>query len=185
MPPRNLLAGEYAVLALLRIEPMYGYQMAHYFEDGDLGEVCPIEQSLLYTYLRNVQARGLVAWTEVRAGLRPPRKLFELTPDALTLIDGWLRAPVERMREVRLELLVKLYVLGRTDPAAARELLRRQIDVCEAYQLRVTARAAALSGFSRLVAESKASAAEATAGWLRRYAAELDAANAHARPGAQ
>jgi len=173
VPPRNLLAGEYAVLALLRLEPMYGYQMAHYFEDGDLADVCPIEQSLLYTYLRNVQARGLVAWTEVRAGLRPPRKLFELAPHAVTLIDNWLRTPVERMREVRLELLIKIYVLARSDPGALNQLLRSQVDVCEAYQLRVAARAAALDGFARLVAESKASAAESTAGWLRRYAIEL------------
>lgn len=173
MPPRNLLTGEFAVLSLLRIEPMYGYQMAHYFDEGDLAEVLPIEQSLLYTYLRNVQNRGLVTWSEVRVGLRPPRKLFALTPAARVLIDDWLRMPVERMREVRLELLIKLYVLELTDLPAARELLRRQVDVCEAYQLRITARVAESTGFRRLVALSKLTAAESTARWLRNYSLEL------------
>ena len=106
-------------------------------------------------------------------GCGPHANSSSYAPDAVTLIDNWLRTPVERMREVRLELLIKIYVLARSDPVALNQLLRSQVDVCEAYQLRVAARAAALDGFARLVAESKASAAESTAGWLRRYAVEF------------
>ena len=173
---RELLAGEHAVLALLRTRPMYGYEMARYFEGEDLREVCPIEQGSLYTYLRNLEGRALVTWREERAGLRPPRKRFALTREGEAAVDAWLREPVERLREVRFELLVKLYVLHTVDPAAEVTLVRKQLRVCESYRERAGERVAqAGDGFSRLVAQSKLSAADATLAWLRDHLATLSA----------
>ena len=173
---RELLAGEHAVLALLRTRPMYGYEMARYFEGEDLREVCPIEQGSLYTYLRNLEGRALVTWREEREGLRPPRKRFALTRVGEAAVDAWLREPVERLREVRFELLVKLYVLHAVDPAAEVTLVRKQLRVCESYRERAGERLAqAGDGFSRLVAQSKLSAADATLAWLRDHLATLSA----------
>ena len=160
MAVRPLLPGEYAVLALLALRPMHGYEMTAFIEEEGLADVCPVEQSTLYTYLRNVEARGLVAWTEERVGNRPPRKRFEL------------------MREVRLDLLVKLFFLERTDPAAHARLLRDQVAACERYLAGLDA-AAPAGGFQRLVARSKRTAAEATLDWLRGYAAEVEAREAN------
>ena len=155
---------------------MYGYEMARYFEQEDLREVCPIEQGSLYTYLRNLESRELVDWREERVGLRPPRKRFALTPAGEALVDRWLREPVERLREVRFELLVKIYVLHATDADAERGLVRGQLAVCESYRERADARVqAADDDFSRLVARSKLSAAEATLEWLRGYLETLTA----------
>ena len=173
---RELLPAESAVLALLRTRPMYGYEMARYFEGEDLREVCPIEQGSLYTYLRNLEGRALVTWREEREGLRPPRKRFALTPEGEAVVDRWLREPVERLREVRFELLVKLYVLHLVDADAEAVLVRDQLRVCEAYRDRAVERVAgAGDGFSRLVAQSKLSAAEATVAWLRDHLATLPA----------
>jgi DNA-binding PadR family transcriptional regulator len=176
---RPLLPGEFAVLGLLAIRPMHGYEMARYFDRDDLIEVCPIEQSLLYTYVRNVEERGLVNWTEERVGARPPRKTYALTEAGRLLVNMWLRQPAERMREVRVEFLLKLYFLGRIDPPAEVDLLRRQIDVCDAYAARLAVRVADSDGFQRLVAQSKLSAAEATAKWLRSYAWEREQTSLH------
>lgn len=171
---RTMLPGEYAVLGLLALRPMYGYEMARYFDRDDLTEVCPIEQSLLYTYLRNVEERGLVAGKEARFGRRPPRKIFELTAAGRAEVEAWLHRPVERIREVRLDLLLKLFVLHQLDPAAERALVRGQVAVCTAYRDRLRQGLARRNGFDRLVAGSKLSAAEATLSWLRAYARELD-----------
>jgi DNA-binding PadR family transcriptional regulator len=170
---RELLTGEYAVLGLLALRPMHGYEMARFFDRDDLAEVCPLEQSLLYTYIRNVEERAFVAWTEQRVGLRPPRKIYHLTPPGRAHLEAWLEAPVQRMRQVRLEFLLKLYFLHHLDPAAERALLHAQIAVCEAYRERLELRVQDESGFERLVALSKATAAEATANWLIRYQTEL------------
>ncbi len=173
---RELLQGEHAVLALLRTKPMYGYEMARYFEGEDLREVCPIEQGSLYTYLRNLEGRALVTWQEEREGPRPPRKRFALTPEGEALVEAWLREPVERLREVRFELLVKLYVLHAVDSVAEVTLVRNQLRVCEAYRERARARVAQTGdGFARLVAQSKLSAADATVDWLRDHLATLSA----------
>jgi len=168
------MTGEYAALALLRIRDMYGYEMSHYFEGDELGEVCPIEQSMLYSYLRNVEQRGLVAWQEERAGQRPPRKRFSLTADGTLAVDRWLRQPVGRLREVRLDLLLKLYVLHQVNPRAERRLVQEQVEVCEAYRTKLQARFdGADDQFEQLVAGSKLSAAVATLDWLRGYAESL------------
>ena len=71
MDSRALLPGEHALLGLLRRRPMYGYEMAKVATDEGLTGVCPMEQSALYAYLRNLEQRGLVEWTEERVGRRP------------------------------------------------------------------------------------------------------------------
>jgi PadR family transcriptional regulator, regulatory protein AphA len=170
---RTLLPGEYAVLCLLSLRPMHGYEMLCFLGDEGLDAVCPVEQSTLYTYLRNVESRHLVTWSEERVGLRPPRKMYELTDEGGGLIHDWLRRPVERLREVRLEFLLKLYFLDATDRGALRKVLAEQIAVCEEYLVQVEARPQE-SPFRRLVAQSKSSAAEATLSWLKSYAYELE-----------
>ena len=171
---RALLPGEFAVLGLLALRPMHGYEMARYFDRDDLTEVCPIDQSLLYTYVRNIEGRGLVAYKDERVGLRPPRKTYRLTESGRLVVQMWLRQPVERMREIRLAFLLKLYFLQRLDSGAERDLLRRQIDVCLAYRERCAERVERLDGFGRLVAQSKLSAAESSLAWLQAYSSELD-----------
>lgn len=178
MAERPLLPGEYAVLALLALRPMHGYEMTVFIQDEGLSDVCPVEQSTLYTYLRNIEARGLVTWAEERVGHRPPRKIFELTSAGQELIHSWLRRPVGRMREVRLELLIKLFFLDRLDPEANRRLLDDQVVACQAYL-------AGLDGspprgaFQGLVLQSKRTAAEATLRWLQGYARELGQETVH------
>ncbi|MGB4862719.1 MAG: PadR family transcriptional regulator [Tepidiformaceae bacterium] len=174
MTTRELLPGEFAVLGLLRTQPMHGYEMARYFDRDELSEVCPIEQSLLYTYVRNIEERGLVRWSEVRVGLRPPRKLYELSDSGRTQVETWLDTPVQRLREVRFEFLLKLYFLHARDLAREQALLAKQIAICEDYRERLAVREAESRGFPNLVAASKRSGAEATLNWLQEYAWKLE-----------
>lgn len=166
---RPLLPGEYAVLGLLAVEPRHGYELARAFAAPPLSEVCPVEPSLLYAYLRNLERRGLVDWEEVRVGNRPTRKTYEPSEAGWEVLRGWLRAPVTRMREVRLDLLLKLYLLRLLDPAGEPRLVARQVEVCAAYEQDARSRAEAAEGFSRVVWESKWRAAVATRAWLMAY----------------
>jgi len=173
MSERDLLPGEYAVLGLLLDGPRHGYEIARCFVDADLTSVCTVEQSALYSYLRNVEVRALVEWTEERVGARPPRKVYSLTPAGADVLHEWLRAPVNRIREVRLAFLLKLYFLHRLDPTAERELVASQVDACEQYLERLPG-GEDLHGFQLAVVGSKRSAAEATLSWLKSYASELE-----------
>lgn len=165
---RPLLPGEYAVLGLLAVAPRHGYDLTRALA-SDLGAVCPVEQSLLYAYLRNLEGRGLLEWEEVRVGRRPVRRIYAPTEEGWVTLRAWMHAPVERMREVRQDLLLKIYFLRALDPTAEQPLLARQVEVCERYLNRETAALADAEGFSKLVAESRHSAALATIAWLRTH----------------
>ena len=171
---RPLLPGEYALLAMLLEGPMHGYEMARAFEAPELQLICPIEQSSLYTYLRNLEARGFVEWQEHRVGARPPRKTFELTPRGREEVERWLGCTVHRMREVRLDFLLKLFFLRRRDHGAAARLVEAQLRACEQYLDAVNA-TEPVSEFHEVVLASRRSAAVATLDWLRTYARQLSA----------
>lgn len=176
--------GEFAVLGILAQRPMHGYEMAHCFEREELREVYPIEQSMLYTHVRKLEERGLICGSEERVGQRPPRKTYSLSQGGNAALEEWLNEPVERMRQVRVEFLMKLYFLHSNDASAELNLLRRQLEVCGEYHTRLSERVENSTGFTRLVAMSKQSAAEATIGWLRAYCTELEQSAAAAQPGA-
>ena len=162
---------------MLRLSPKHGYEIARSLQQDGLPDVTWIEQNVLYSYLKTLESRGLIAGHEERPGSHPPRRVFQLTPKGEEVVDAWLRRPVERLREVRLEFMLKLYFLHRLDGAAERELLNAQLASLDGYIDRIAGRLSAANshGFERLVLGSKASAASATRGWLQGYAMELGA----------
>ncbi len=161
----GLLPGEYLALALLRLRPMHGYEMLHVAHGEGFDEVVPFDRGVLYAYLRKLERLGLVRWHETRSGRRPPRKEYELTDEGEAVVEHWLRTPVERMREVRQEFLLKLHVLRRVDPPGWRALLDAQIEACRRY-IDAIDRRAGTGAFAELLRDSKRSAAEATLRWL-------------------
>lgn len=163
---RSLLPGEYAVLGLIGSEPKHGYEVSRHWQSSPLAEVLPLEQSVLYGYLRTLERRGYLDWEEIRVGNRPPRRIFTLSEDGWSILGAWMSAPVTRMREVRLDLLLKIYVLRLIDPSREPRLLREQAAVCRGYIADAVARLDAAEGFEQLVWESKRTAAEATLAWL-------------------
>ena len=171
MDDRELLPGEHAALGLLAVEPAHGYELHRRWQASPLAEVLPLEQSVLYGYLRTLDRRGLLDWEEHRVGNRPPRKIYSPSETGWETLRTWLRLPVYRLREVRLDLLLKLHLVGLLDPRAELALLDRQVAICERLLAETTAGAAQVDGtaFAGLFQLSRASAAEASLRWLRDY----------------
>jgi len=170
--PGTVTPAQYAVLGLLREAPAHGYQLQRHFSpDGDLGIVLPIEQASLYGTLKDLAARGLIRGVERREGLRPPRTEYELTEVGVRALDRWLKEPVDRLRRVRVDFLLKVYFTRGHGRRALRALVDAQIAACEAYLAHLDERAANLSAddFAHLVVESRTSAARSTLEWLRAY----------------
>jgi DNA-binding PadR family transcriptional regulator len=161
---------QYAVLGLLHSHPAHGYELQRRFAaPGDLADVVPVEQPTLYAALKDLATRGLIEGTEVREGLRPPRMVYALTVPGDRLLSAWLRAPVARLRQVRLDFLLKLYFARGRGERAVRALVEAQVQACEQYLVALEARAVMLDAddFAALVAESRTTAARATLEWLR------------------
>lgn len=169
MLERELFPGEYSALGLLAEEPLHGYELARRWAVSPIARIAPAEQSVVYGYLRNLEARALLEWEDVRVGKRPPRRIYALNEDGWSLLRAWLHTPVERMREVRLDLLLKLYFLERLDPRGIEPLLAEQVAICERYVEVERGALADVSGFERLIGESRVSAGEATLAWLSRH----------------
>ena len=120
----GLSLGEYAVLGVLRAGSMHGYEVTRHFgPERDLALVLPLEMSAIYAMLKDLQEQGLLEGRREVVGLRPPRTVFQLTAEAEALFLDWLVEPVNRLREVRSTLLVKLFFCRSLSVALTRQLL--------------------------------------------------------------
>src|SRR5690606_34042874 len=89
----------------------------------------------------------------------------------------WLRQPVARMRQVRLDFLVKLYFALEEDPDLAYELVSGQLDACGSYEaeLERELREVEPGSFDAIALTSKTSAARITQEWLLQCRRDLEA----------
>ncbi|MGE3856476.1 MAG: PadR family transcriptional regulator [Dehalococcoidia bacterium] len=167
---------QYAMLGLLHEQPSHGYDLQRAFAaTGDLADVAPIGQPALYAALKDLVARGLIAGSEEREGARPLRTRYALTAEGDRVLAEWLREPVRRLRQVRLDFLLKVYFARRRGLRPVRALVDAQIRVCHDYLARLEDRASDLSpdDFAYLVVESRTSAARSTLDWLHAYRRRL------------
>lgn len=170
-------APEYAVLGLLR-RPMHGYQVARELAGGSgLGLVCPLGMSNVYFLLGSLQERKLVAVAERQDDRYPPRILLRTTAAGRRAFQAWLREPVTRLRQVRLDFLVKLFFLGSEDPGLGRELIGAHQEFCRRYlaEWRSLAGSADSGGFDRMAIGAKIAVGEGTLRWLERCERSLGA----------
>lgn len=122
---------EWTVLALLREEPRHGFAIAALTaEGGELGRVWQVPRPVVYRALGRLQEAWLIAPIAVESGPGPQRTRYAATDVGRQAVAGWLAEPVEHVRDMRSQLLLKLALLDRdgTDPAP---LLQRQRDVLE------------------------------------------------------
>ncbi|MHB8576534.1 MAG: PadR family transcriptional regulator [Dehalococcoidia bacterium] len=172
----GLSLGEYAIVGVLRERPMHGYEIARRFAaDLDLGLVAPMDMSSVYALLKDLHEQGLIEGQREVVGLRPPRTVYQLTAEAETQFLHWLGEPVHRLREVRSDLMVKLYFCRAIGTRVTAQLLDAQLDESRAYLERVEhlAAEADAGSFEQLVRGSKAGAAHATVAWLEHERSQL------------
>lgn len=170
----SLSPAEYAVLGALRRRPAYGYELQRRFApESDIGLVCPVEPAMIYAVLKSLSGLELIDG-EWDTRQYPPKAVYSVTPTGDDTFLRWLRRPVGRMREVRLDFLLKLYFALEEVPEEALELIEAQAEVCRDYRARVSHEIAETSSPFRLtVLESKLSAVEATERWLEQCRARF------------
>jgi DNA-binding PadR family transcriptional regulator len=163
----QLSATEFAVLGLLYERPMHGYDLVRRMS-ADLSMVLPLDGSSIYSVLRELDAQGLIVGTRETVGSRPTRTVYRITQEAEAQFLQWLAEPVTRLRQVRSDLLVKLYFCRARGPDWVTRLLDAQIATSRAYRDRLEEQIAELSpgSYERLVCESKRGPAATTITWL-------------------
>ena len=172
-----LTASEYAVLGLLRQRPTYGYELKQQLTGGrGLARVCPVEPAMVYAILKSLSGLELIdgEWDN---STYPPRAIYAANAEGDAEFQRWLRRPVGRMREVRLDFLVKLYFALEEDLELASELVAEQIDACQNYGEQIESELVGVEpgSFEAIALTSKASAARITQEWLLQCRRDIEA----------
>ena len=148
------------MLALISEHPTHGFAISRLTApDGELGRIWHIPRAIIYRAIGRLEEAGLVASQAVEPGRGPQRTIYAATAAGRRAAADWLDTPVQHVREVRSQLLIKLVLLGRagTDPAG---LLRRQKAILQPIASAITAERSQHKGFdATLLAWRRANAA--------------------------
>ena len=121
-----LSLGEHAVLTLLAEQPRHGWAIVRELApSGEIGRIWSLSRPLAYRAIDSLQARRLVRAVGTEPGDGPRRTILTATASGRREVDRWLGSPVEHLRDVRTELLLKL-VFGERAGRDGRPLLRAQ-----------------------------------------------------------
>jgi len=108
--------GGWAIVGLLCEGDAHGWALVRALEpDGEIGGIWSIRRALVYRTLDQALDAGLVERAGVETGRRgAPRTLLRVTPAGRRAFARWLQQPVEHVRDLRSELLLKLLFAERS-----------------------------------------------------------------------
>jgi DNA-binding PadR family transcriptional regulator len=115
----------YALLALLRVGPMSGYDLQKQFSQS-VGHVWYAPDSQIYPELRRMESDGLVRAEEQPRGERATRRMYHVTAAGDTAFREWISAPLDYQRVKDQSHLKAAYLETGTD-ANARAFFERHI----------------------------------------------------------
>lgn len=155
------------MLSLIGERPTHGFAIASLTEPGgEFGRVWRLRRAVVYRGLQRLRDLGLVAEIGMESTSHgPARTLVRATPDGEAAVRWWLAQPVEHVRDIRSELMVKLAVLDRAgaDPS---DLLTAQRRVIEPIAKALRADRDQAQGFDRTLAGWRYETTAATLAFL-------------------
>ncbi|MCU1462007.1 MAG: transcriptional regulator, PadR-like family [Acidimicrobiales bacterium] len=167
----DLSVTDWAVLGVIGEGRTHGFAVGRELgAGGDLGRVWTVHRPIVYRSLAHLERVGLIEPVASVAGAGGPQKtVMRITPAGRRRLRRWLEEPVDHVRDVRSQLLLKLALLDRggRDPAV---LVRRQRATIAAVVERLAAQARASTGFDAVVARWRLESARA----VQRFLASLE-----------
>ena len=119
------LAGS-VCLTLIAERPQHGWALVRTLApEGEVGRVWTLSRPLTYRAVDGLVEQRLIVRKGEELGGGPKRRMLTATAAGRREAERWLATPVEHMRDVRTELLLKL-VLGARVGRDPRPLLRAQ-----------------------------------------------------------
>jgi PadR family transcriptional regulator AphA len=115
----------YALLALLSVEPMTGYDLSKRFESS-VGHVWHAPDSQIYPELRRMERDSLLTGEEVPWGPRATKTRYRITAAGTAAFRQWMNTPLEYSRE-RDPVHLKAAYLEWASPESARAQMRAHI----------------------------------------------------------
>jgi DNA-binding PadR family transcriptional regulator len=106
----DLLLGEWACLGILYTAPVHGFAVAAKLKpDADVGRVWSLSRALTYRSLEQLTVRALIEPIGEEPGIAGGnRTILTATRRGRAEFRRWVRTPVEHVRDLRGELLLKI-----------------------------------------------------------------------------
>ncbi|MCR2762883.1 PadR family transcriptional regulator [Microbacterium sp. zg.B48] len=115
----------YALLAILRVGPLSGYDLQKQFSHS-VGHVWHAPDSQIYPELRKMESEGLIEGEEQTRGERGTRRVYHVTDAGHRAFLLWMQTPLDYSR-VRDPAHLRAAYLESAPPEAARAFLRAHI----------------------------------------------------------
>lgn len=115
----------YALLALLRVGPLSGYDLQKQFSLS-VGHVWHAPDSQIYPELRKMESAGLIEGEDQVRGARGTRRVYHVTPAGEAAFFTWMTTPLDYQR-VRDPAHLRAAYLEVAPPDDARIFLRSHI----------------------------------------------------------
>jgi DNA-binding PadR family transcriptional regulator len=107
---------EFAILGLLTVEPMSGYDLRKHFQES-LIYFWNESYGQIYPTLKQLAKEGLVAPAKAKQASKRDRQVYSLTSKGRARLQEWLAQPPQ-LQPIRNEFLLKLF-LGSSAPRGA------------------------------------------------------------------
>ncbi len=164
------LSIEYVLLGFIDQHPIHGYDLYKKISQFDaISLVWRIKQSQLYALLDRLEEEGLITSSMIQGENHPNRKEYSLTGVGAQTFYAWRSSPVEHGREIRLELLAKVFFALQASPDEVIELFEAQKEKCFEWLhesqnslLKLTD----AQSYERIVFQYRIAQIEATIQWL-------------------
>ncbi len=158
---------EYVLLGALFSGQKHGYEIMQFLESA-LESTWRVSTSQLYVLLKRLEREGLLQSNVETQETRPSKRVFSLTPAGKNAFLGWLRSPVEHVRDLRIEFLAKLFFFHHLSLQGGNELVSAQVKALEEIKGRIQKRQDRENDpFNKLVLGIKVMTVESWLQWLR------------------
>lgn len=115
------------VLALIVQQPQHGWALHEELAPrGEIGRAWTLSRQLVYRAIDTLEADGLVKRAQPKDGGGADKVVISPTAKGKSHITAWLDQPVEHLRDVRTELVVKMMLRERAGLSAQSFLTAQQ-----------------------------------------------------------
>jgi PadR family transcriptional regulator AphA len=112
--PSELPLAERVCLSLISQDVAHGWALGSLLApDGEIGRIWSLSRPLTYRAIDGLVDKALITRRGQAAGRGRDRVILAATPAGRRLVKRWLDEPIQHLRDVRTELLVKLQLRAR------------------------------------------------------------------------
>ncbi len=164
----------YALLGLLSGKPAHGYELfSRFHSENGLGFVYNVKKSLLYAYLQQLDEQGFILVNKQWNSDERAKKVFSISETGQEVFEIWLDTPVEHVRDLRNEFLLKVFFLEAGLPERKGSLFGKQRKICEQWLAKNEAVSVG-NRFANIVQDYRKNHIQAILSWLNMELGEVE-----------